>query len=363
MKGNSNNRRLWQLFGVVSLVALIVALPMAGCAKPATAPTPTPSQEVITWKGQCQFAAGAIDYESFVRACDMVEEMSGGRLVLEPHPSDAVVPALEAFAGVDTGALDFAMDPCNYWRDKWVVAGLFDNEIAGMSPVEQFLWYLHGGGVELARRMVEGYNVHITRSGSLWPPEIFLSTTRALDSLEDIKGLKIRTAGDDGEVFTAMGASVTMIPGGEIYEAMQRGTIDAFQFLSPATDYTMGFHEVIDYLYLSPVRQPCSTSTIIVNKDRWAELTPELQSIVESAFLTEAWHWYAIVTQEDAKAIEKYKEYGVTVGAPPEDIEAAMASLADKMYTERAEADPFYKEVLDSRHNFQKAIRETYERL
>jgi TRAP-type mannitol/chloroaromatic compound transport system substrate-binding protein len=97
-----------------------------------------------------------------------------------------------------------------------------------------------------------------------------------------------------------MGASVVMVPGGEIYESMQRGVIDAFQYTSPAGDVTMGFYEVIDYMYLSPVRQPCAGTMLAVNKDSWAELSPDLQAIVEHAFVGEAWHWYTIITREDA---------------------------------------------------------------
>lgn len=350
---------------VLAVVVVLVSALMSACAAPAQAPTaPTPApEEVITWKGQCQFSAGAIEYESFVRASNMITELSGGRLVAKPQPSGAIVPGLKAFDAVDSGTLDYAWDPCNYWRDKWLVAGLFDNEINGMSPVEQFLWYLHGGGVELLRELAEGYNVYVTRSGALFPPEIFLNTTKPLNSLEDIKGLKIRTAGDDGAVFTEMGASTLMVPGGEIYESMQRGVIDAFQFMSPAGDLGMGFHEVTDYMYLSPVRQPCSTTTLIVNKDRWEELTPQLQAIVEYAFLGEAWQLYTIITEEDGKAVQKYIDYGVTVGPPPKDIEAEVARVAEKMYNERAAEDAFYAKVLESRHHFQKLRRDTYERL
>jgi len=144
---------------------------------------------------------------------------------------------------------------------------------------------------------------------------------------------------------------------------MQRGVIDAFQFMSPAGDLGMGFHEVTDYMYLSPVRQPCSTTTLIVNKDRWAELSPDLQSVVEYAFLGEAWQLYTIITEADGAAVQEYIDYGVTVGPPPKDIEAEVARLAEKMYNERAAEDPFYAKVVESRHHFQKIRRDTYVRL
>jgi TRAP-type mannitol/chloroaromatic compound transport system substrate-binding protein len=211
--------------------------------------------------------------------------------------------------------------------------------------------------------MVEKYNVQILNAALLYPPEIFLSTTRPLRTVADIKGLKIRTAGDDGTVFTQMGASVVMVPAGEIYEAMKRGTIDAFQYMSPAGDASIGFHEVVKYVYLSPVRQPCSTSFVVANKTRWAELPADLQAIVENAFLGEAWRFYGEVVQEDAKALEKYKARGAVVAPIPPEIATEVSRLAEKLFSERAAKDPFYAEVLNSRHNFQKALRAMYERM
>jgi len=329
-------------------------------------PTPVHSAtpgKVITWNGQSQFPAGSLEHKSFERASQMITQLSGGRLVAKPHPAGAIAPPAKQFDAVDSGTLDYAIDPGNYWRDKWPVATLFDNEINGMSAVEQQLWYLKGGGLELARRMVEKYNVHIVNAALLYPPEIFLSTTKPLRTLADIKGLKIRTAGDDGTVFTQMGAAVVMVAGGEIYEAMKRGTIDAFQYMSPAGDASIGFHEVVKYVYLSPVRQPCSTSMVVANKKRWAELPADLQAIVENAFLGEAWRYFAEIVQEDARALEKYKARGATVTPIPKEIAAEVARLADKMYSERAAKDPFYAEVLKSRHAFQSMLRALYERM
>jgi len=355
-------RRLQIIVVVMAfLMAIFVVqahIATAGQAAPSAAPT-----KAIVWNGQSQFAAGSMEHKSFERASQMITQMSGGRLVAKPHPAGSIAPPAKQFDAVDSGTLDYAIDPGNYWRDKWQVATLFDNEINGMSAIEQQLWYLSGGGLQLVRRMVEKYNVHMINAALTYPPEIFLSTTKPLRTVADIKGLKIRTAGDDGTIFTQMGASVVMIPAGEIYEAMKRGTIDAFQYMSPAADASIGFHEAVKYVYLSPVRQPCSTSMVLANKKRWAELPADLQAIVENAFLGEAWRYYGEVVQEDAKALEKYKARGAVVAPIPKEIADEVARRAEKMYAERAAKDPFYAEVLSSRHTFQKALRAMFERM
>jgi TRAP-type mannitol/chloroaromatic compound transport system substrate-binding protein len=349
---------IMRVIKIMFIIMILIMLPFALCTGGAQ------EKEVITLVGQCQFWAGSIEYDSFKRACDLINLQSAGRLVVKANSAGSIVAATKQFDAVDSGALDFAMDTSAYWRDKWLVAPLFDMGIAGMSAAEHYLWFLEGGGVELAREMVgDKYNVHIIDAAVLYPPEIFLNSVKPINSLNDIKGLRIRTAGDDGEVFSEMGASLTMIPGGELYEAMSRGTIDAFQYMSPAGDACIGLDEVVKYLYLSPMRQPCSMSMVIVNKSKWEKLPADLQEIIQTSFLSEAWHFYGRIAQADAEAIQKYKDKGVEVSQPPKDVEDAMKKLSEEMYKERATKDPFYAKVYESKLKWEAIIDSVYNKL
>lgn len=343
---------------IIFIIMILIMLPFALCAGSAQ------EKEVITWVGQTYLSSGSIGYDAFSRACERVNEQSGGRLVIKPYSGGAIVGATKAFDAVESGALDLALDTSAYWKDKWEVAALFDMQVAGMSALEHFLWFLEGGGVELAREMLDNkFNIHIVEAGFAFPPEIFLSCTKPIDSLEDLKGMKIRTAGDDGWIFEQLGASVTMIAGGEIYEAMARGTIDAFQFMSPSGDATIGLHEVVKYAYLSPVRQPCSLSIVLVNQKQWDKLPVDLQAIVRSSFLEEAWRFFARGAKGDAEAIELYKKSGAIVTAPPKDVEEAISRLAEEMYNQRANKDSFYEKVINSKREWQKMLNSVYEKL
>lgn len=343
---------------IMVIIMILIMLPFALCTGGAQ------EKEVITWVGQTYLSSGSIGYDAFSRACERVNEQSGGRLVIKAYSGGAIVGGTKQFDGVESGALDLALDTSAYWKDKWEVAALFDMQVAGMSALEHFLWFLEGGGVELAREMLGNkFNIHIVKAAFPFPPEIFLSTTKPINSLKDIKGMKIRTAGDDGWIFKQMGASLTMIPGGEIYEAMARGTIDAFQFMSPSGDSTIGLHEVVKYAYLSPVRQPCSLSMVLVNQKQWDKLPADLQAIVRSSFLEEAWHFYARGAKADAQAIELYKKSGAIVTTPPKDVEEEMSRLAEEMYRQRAEKDSFYEKVFNSKSEWEKMINSIYEKL
>jgi len=352
------------------VLVLISALMAASCAAPAPAPAPTPAPtpapaqpaEVIEWAGQSHSPPTSfktIRLEAFAEA---VTAASEGRLALKVHPAGSIVPGAEEFDNVHTGILNFGEVVPSYWADKFPSAGLFSFTVAGLSPIEKVLWMLEGGGNDLAQEMIEGYNVKLI-TGMFYPPETFLWSNRELKTPDDIKGLKIRTAGDDGEIFAAMGASVVFMAGGEVYEAVQRGVLDAFQLSSPSIDITLAVHEVTEYAYLSPVRQPCDWHFLGVNTESWEALSPGLQKLVQDVYLAECLRTFAIATKKDIAAIEELKAYGTTVGPTPESIEQELVKQATIFYDKKAAGDPFASKVLESIRDWKKAYGEAFARL
>jgi TRAP-type mannitol/chloroaromatic compound transport system substrate-binding protein len=237
--------------------------------------------------------------------------------------------------------------------------------ISGLSPTEQLHWYLVGGGKELAKEYFEaGTNVFILGVPSqIRPAETFIWTSKPIRTVDDLKGLKFRTGGDDGKIFTKLGASVMMVAPGEIYESMQRGILDAFQLSSPSTDKSFAAHEVADYAYLSPVRQPGELAIMQIHKDRWAELPDDLKLIFEAESLAASiWH-YTKTCKEDIEVIEFYNDYGTTVEPASQEVVDEIAREAVILYDEMSAGDPFYKRVVDSVREFQSAYRDTWPRL
>lgn len=301
-------------------------------------------------------------YQGIVKMSEAVTAASGGRLVMKYHPAGAIAPAAEEFDAVHDGSLDYAMTAFTYWKDKFPAAGPFTFMVAGLSPIEKLAWYLTGGGKELADRMIVGYNVKLL-PGVCATPEIFLSSSKPLETLDDIKGLKIRTAGDDGEIFSAMGAAVVFTPSGEVYEAMQRGVLDAFQLSSPAVDWTMATQEVADYIYLSGVRQPAEYHSFLFNTNSWAELPDDLKALVEQCCLAEAIRYYTWMMANDIEAVKKFKDYGTNIEPASKIIEDELVRQAEIFYDEKAAGDPFFAEVINSLREFQKIYREAWARL
>jgi len=278
--------------------------------------------------------------------------------VIKVHGGGEIVPSTKEWDGVDKGILNYAKSTSIWWMDRFPAAGLFNYMIAGLRPVEMLMWMLVEGD-KLQNEYFASTNL-LTIPGWTGTPEIFLSTNKPLNTLADLKGLKYRSAGDDGSVFQALGASVISVPPGEIYEAMKRGVIDAFQLSSPATDKTYTTYEVVKYVYLSPVRQPCEYFTNMVNKKTWADLPDDLKAVVKMAALEEAWSYLRDTIVDDAAAIKFYKDKGVTVAPIPKVFEDELRTQAKKFYDEKGAKDPFFAKVVQIQRAFGEAYSATY---
>ncbi|MDK2870733.1 MAG: hypothetical protein PWQ16_85 [bacterium] len=320
-------------------------------------------EKVYTFTGQSRMPSGNVFYESLVRACKNAEAASGGRLVFKIYPAGAISPATKELDGVHRGVLDFADTCYMYYRDRWPAAPIFTAKPAGMSPSEALLWVLEGGGHELIVEMLKDYNVQILRgAGQLAPPEIFLVTNKPLKSVADLKGMRIRSAGDGAAILDRLGAACTLMPVGEVFEAMHRGVIDAYEAASPAVNWTMGLQEAGKYIYLSPVRHPYEWNPFFFNKKKWEQIPKDLQRIIESAWTEEAFIYYAKAIKADLEALDKFRKAGVQVLQLPKEIEDAFIAEADKYYAEQAKKDPFTAKVLESYNGFREKFRSTWQR-
>lgn len=271
-----------------------------------------------------------------------------------------MAPAGKEFSSCESGALDIDLEHTVWLADRWRYADLFNYRVAGLTAMETWLWNEVGGGMDLLREMLKDTNVY-PFNGFVMTPEIFLSSTKPVKSPADLRGLRIRTAagGIDGIAFASAGAAIVSITGGEVYEATKRGVIDAFQYQSPAGDYTVAFYEVIKYAYLSPVRQPVDYAYYMVNKNSYDKLPADLKEILKSAFLQTGIEYFANTILLDQKAIAFYKKYGVVVEPMNKSVEDLLRTQAAKTYAEYATKYPLAATVIKSQDDFMKAVRET----
>ena len=306
-------------------------------------------------------------FRPLARLSERITVASGGRLVVKAYSSGAIVPMTEESKGVNTGMLDFAMTTTADMRKILPWAALLNYQIGGLSPIESLMWHLVGGGHELFKRVAAeaGLGNANVLPAALFGPEIFIWSNKELKGPDDLKGLKYRSGGgDEVQIMGNLGVAAVVVPVAEVYEAMQRGVVDALQVSSPAMDYSLGIHEAAKIAWLSPVRQPAEIHQFWVNKDSWAELPDDLKVMVEDLCLATGLENYAHTIREDTLAIEKFREYGTIILPVPTSIEQALLDASADFYAEkRLGENPLMGEILDSIDAFKKTYREAFQRL
>jgi len=345
------NKKL--ILALVIMVTLTSGL-MVGYAAAAQAQP----QKPITWIMSAYTGPGTPNYKVAEYFCNAVKAASGGRLIVKLFAGGAIVPATKEFDGVLDGSLDCASTAFTYMMDKFSVGSLLEAVVGGMDSIGLMCWYLDGGAAELAEKTVANYNVKLLFPPVMYTSEVWCHSKKVINSPQDIKGLRFRTAGDGGAILSKLGASVVSIPGGEVYEAMQRGVIDAFEYGTLAVDWSLGFQEVAPYVYLSRSRAATEGGIFVINKGKWEQLTPDLQAIVEQALRASELQFYAEQQKEDYKALQNFKEYGCEVLKLPASVERAVAEAAKEFYNEKAAKDPLFAEVLQSARDYQKMYEE-----
>ena len=350
---------------VVSIVGLLVL----GCA-PEAAPSEeggeeapeeeeeegeapsAPSEETFSFKIQDSFDAANPAHIYAEKICNAVTAMSGGRLEFKSFTGGSIVAATKEMDAIDTAAIDGTYTCTMYNLDKWPEAGLFSARPGGLTAEAAPVWFEYYG-IDFINRMAEGYDVVAIPGICPQPPEVFALSKINIKTVDDIKGLRMRTSGDGGEIMTRLGASVVFMPGGELYEAMQRGVIDAFEYSSPSVNWAMSFQEIAEYQIFSATRAPSDPLVFYLNKSRWNELPADLQAIVRAAVQAVTREQQMWIDNDNIVATQKFADFGCKLVHLPPDVERAVIDTASEFYAEQAETGtPLYKEILASQEEF-----------
>ena len=326
--------------------AAAVAFPMVSFAQTTT------MNFQSTWPSRDIFHEFAAD---FVR---IVNEMSGGRLRLNLLPAGAVVGALQMQDAVIAGALDGGHGVSAYWYGKSKAFSLFGTPPPFGWDAHQFLaWMKYGGGNELYNELLANLNLPLVGflSGPM-PTQALGWFKEPIRSADQLKGLKYRTVGLAADVMREFGAAVTIMGGGDIVPAMDRGLLDGAEFNNPSSDRLLGFPDVSKTWMLRSYHQDCESFEIIFNKAKYQALPAELQAIVKYAAeaASSDMYWKAMARYPDD--LNKMRnEQGVKTYITPDSVLEAQLKAWDVVIERESNADPFFKKVIDS----QKAYCET----
>ncbi|NMT62210.1 twin-arginine translocation signal domain-containing protein [Marinobacter orientalis] len=277
------------------------------------------AQAATTWKIQSVWDAGTVGYDLFEDWCNGMEEKSGGELIFKCFPAKAVAADSNSlFDSVRSGVLQ-GMNPFTlYWSGKIPASVFLSSYPAGPDQPHQWdIMFYSLGMLEKTREIYEKFGLFYV--GPIQHDSNIIHSKEPVNSLDDLKGLKLRVPGGMvAEVFQAFGASTVSMPGSDIFPALEKGTIDAADYVGPAVNWELGFSQVTDYILFGPpgvmsIYQPVDLMDLTVNLRAWNALDPKLQQLVEDEVRIYSQKHYLTIQKRNIEAMEKFKEAGDTV--------------------------------------------------
>ncbi|SHJ10472.1 TRAP-type mannitol/chloroaromatic compound transport system, substrate-binding protein [Malonomonas rubra DSM 5091] len=295
--------------------------------------------------------------DAVIKMADMVKEMSNGEMEIRIDSSNKHKAAFGVLDMVKAGQYEMGHSASYYWKGKDVNTMFFTTMPFGMIAPEQYAWFYYGGGMELMKEVYDKHGVYSYPGGNT-SNQMGGWFQKEINSLEDLKGLKMRIPGFAGEVLSKLGVVVTNIAPGELYTALDRGTIDALEWVGPSLDLNMGFHKITPYYYTG-WHEPATELQFMVNKKKFDALPKHLQKIVEIAMQYAAYDMYARSYNDSAENWDKIaKEYpNVKIKTFPKDVIAAMKAENEKLLKETAAKDPVFKKIYDAQTAYMKKAR------
>jgi TRAP-type mannitol/chloroaromatic compound transport system substrate-binding protein len=282
----------------------------------------------------------------------MVEEMSGGRLKIRVFGGGELVPALEIFDAVRNGAAEIGHGSAYYWAGKSPAASFFATVPFGMNAQQVSSWINAGDGLALWQELYAHFGLIPLPAGNTGV-QMGGWFNKEINTISDLRGLKMRIPGLGGAVLEKAGGSPILMAGGELYTGLERGIIDATEWLSPFHDSLMGFDEIAKYYYTPGWHEPGTNLEIILNKAAFETLPTDLQAIIKAAAsYSGAW----IHDQMEAKNAVAYAELlkkGVEIRTFPPDVITELRKLTKEVISELVNKDPFTNKVYTSYQTFQ----------
>ncbi|KKW68199.1 ABC transporter substrate-binding protein [Lampropedia cohaerens] len=283
------------------------------------------------------------------RLAQRINEMSGGRLTVRVYAAGELVPALQALDAVIEGSAEMSHGAAYYWHNKNPGLSFFTGVPYGMTSRELTAWIRHMGGQEIWDEIYDEFGVQGFLSGDTgaqaggW----FRNEVRGV---ADIRGLRFRTPGLGGQVWQRLGASVTNMAAGDIFQALQSGTLDAAEFVGPYNDLALGFYQITKNYYFPSFIEPGLATEAVVNKAKFQELPADLQAIVRYVCQASYDDVASDMAANDPRALQTLvREHGVQVRQFPEELlQAGAKASAEVLQALRDSGDALAKKVAES---------------
>ncbi|MEM7216827.1 MAG: TRAP transporter substrate-binding protein [Pseudomonadota bacterium] len=338
--------------GLLGSLALRPVGAPGGAAASETETTNVASQASVRWRVPIAFGTNLPALgDNIVYVADLLRRFSSGRIDLNVYEPGEIVPTFSIVDAVRDGKVQAGYTWLGYDQGKIPASALLGAVPFGLEPWEYSAWWFEGGGRELGEALYAKYGVHLLFCGIIGP-ETAGWFRRPINSLADVAGLKIRFAGLGGKVIGELGASVTMLPGGEIFQALEKGAIDATEYSLPVVDQKLGFDRVAKLNYFPGWHQPSTASHLAINQSSWQRLSGADQAAVEAACTAGVTRNLARSEQLQGGIIAGFPGIGVTAGRLPDDMLRQLQAVTERVMQEEANKDPDFAKIYASQRAF-----------
>ncbi|WP_299816714.1 TRAP transporter substrate-binding protein DctP [uncultured Roseibium sp.] len=330
---NTRRQALRKIAGVGAAGAATLAAPHVASAQGQT----------TTWKIQSSWPGGA-GLQIFKDWCATIEEKTGGELAFQAFGANDVVGDFQLFDAVKNGVLD-AVNPFTIYAQGIIPAATFltSYPLGLRNPHEWDVFYYSLGGLEIARELYAAQNMMFV--GPVHHGPNIIHSKVPIRSIDDFRGRKMRLPGGMvAEVFTEIGAETTVLPGSEIFPALEKGTIDVADYVGPAVNYSLGFSQVTKYISMGPpgfmsLYQPVDLMDITVGMDAWNALSPQMRQFVEMETHVYSDMHHAAIQKADQEAWEKFEADGTEITRLSQDDVELMTEVAVPIWFNYANRD------------------------
>jgi TRAP-type mannitol/chloroaromatic compound transport system substrate-binding protein len=292
------------------------------------------------------------------KLAELIGEMSGGRIQVKVYGAQELVPAFEVFDAVSAGTAEMGHGAAYYWKGKSEAAQFFSTVPFGMTAQEMNGWLYYGGGLELWAELYGNFGLVPAPAGNTGV-QMGGWFNKEINSVEDLKGLKMRIPGLGGEVFKRAGGTPVNLPGGELFTSLQSGAIDATEWVGPYNDLAFGLYKAATYYYYPGWHEPGTTLEAMINKEVFEGLPKDLQSIVMNACAVVNQDMLAEYTARNPTALQTLvDEHKVDLRKYPDDVIAKLRELSAEVVAEIADKDDFSQRTYASYQKFLSQSRE-----
>lgn len=314
----------------------------------------TVTKKKITWRLASSFPR-ALDtiYGAAEHVAKLVEQMSDGNFKIRCYPGGELVPGLQVMDAVQQGTVQVGHSASYYYTGKHPALAFETSVPFGLTARQQTAWLAVGGGADVLAPIYAEFNL-VRLLGGNTGAQMGGWFNRTINSVEDLKGLKMRIPGLGGEVMSRLGATVQVLAGGDIYPALERGAIDATEWIGPYDDEKLGFHKIAKHYYYPGFWEPGPALVFLVNRGAYDGLPKAYQGMLQAAVEAASLRMLAAYDARNPEALARLRKAGVDFRAFPRDVMEKAKETTQAIMEENAAKDATYKRVYEHFAAFRK---------